>query len=77
MHPFQQQDGGPDVILTRPDLHSLRSIGGDGNHMFRSLSYVISGSEEHRFEIQLAIVAHMLIIPHLVSGIGPDHNRNC
>ena len=56
MHPFQQQDGGPDVILTRPDLRFLRSIGGDGNCMFRSLSYVISGSEEHHFEIRLAIV---------------------
>ena len=44
--------------------------------MFRSLSYVISGSEEQHFEIRLAIVAHMLTIPHLVSGIGPDGNRN-
>ena len=76
MRPFQRQDGGPDVILTRPDLHSLRFIGGDRNCMFRSLSYVISGSEEHHFEIRLAIVAHMLSIPHLVCGIGPDGNRN-
>ena len=64
------------MILTRPDLRSLRSIGGDGHCMFCSLSYVISGSEEHHFEIRLAIVAHMLTIPHLVSGIGPDSNRN-
>ena len=28
---FRQQDGGPDVILTRPDLRSLKSIGKDGN----------------------------------------------
>ena len=62
VRPFQWQDGGPDVILTRPDLRSLRSIGGDGNCMFRSLSYVILGSEEHHFEIRLAIVAHMLTI---------------
>ena len=70
--PFQWQDGGPHVILTRSDLRSLRFIGGDGNCM----SYVISGSEEQHFEIWLAIVAHMLTVPHLVSGIGPDGNRN-
>ena len=31
---FQWQDGRPDVVLTRPDLRSLRSIGGDGNCLF-------------------------------------------
>ena len=76
MRPFQWQNGGPDNILTRPDLHSLRSIVGDGNCMFRSLCYVISGSENQHFEIRMAIVAHMLSIPHLLSGLGPDGRRN-
>ena len=53
VRPFQWQDGGPHVILTRQDLRSLRSIGGDGNCMFRSLSYVILGSEEQHFEVRL------------------------
>ena len=39
MRPFQRQDGGPHVILTRPDLHSLRFIGGERYCMFRSLTY--------------------------------------
>ena len=54
MRPFQRQDGGPDVILTRPNLCSLRYIGRDGNRMFRSLSYVMLGSEDQHFEIRMA-----------------------
>ena len=38
--------------------------------------YIVSGSEDQHFELRSAIVAHMRTIPHLVSGIGPDGNRN-
>ena len=76
LHPFCRQDGGPHVVLTRPDLRSLKSIGADGNCMFRALSYIVSGSENQHLEVRNAIVAHMRTIPHLVSGIGPDGNRN-
>ena len=76
VHPFQRQDGGPHVILTRPDLRTLKSIAGDGNCMFRALSYIISGSETQHFDLRSAIIAHMLSIPDLVSGIGPDGRRN-
>ena len=70
IHPFQLQDGAPDAVLTRPDLCSLRSVAGDGNCLFRTLCYIITGSKDS------AIVAHMRSIPELVSGIGPDGNRN-
>ena len=46
---FQHQDGGPDTILTRPDCRTLRKIVGDGNCLFRSLSYIITGSEDQHF----------------------------
>ena len=65
VRPFQCQDGGPHVVLTKPDLRSLRSIGGDGNCLFRALCYIISGSQDQ----------HMLTIPDLLSGTGPDGNR--
>ena len=39
--------GGHDVILTRPHRCRLRSIGGDGNCLFRALSYIVTGSEDH------------------------------
>ena len=64
------------MILTRPDMCSLRSIGGDGNYLFRTLWYIISGSETQHGELRRAIVAHMTTIPFLVSATGPDGNRN-
>ena len=76
IHSFQRQDGGSDVVLTRPDLHSLKSIGKDGNCLFRALCYIISGSEDQHLQLRAAIVAHMRSIADLVSGIGPDGNRN-
>ena len=76
VRPFQRRDGGSHVILTRPDLRSLRSIGGDGNCLFRALCYIISGSEGQHEDLRSAIVAHMLSIPELVCGTGPDGNRN-
>lgn len=48
---FHWQDGGPDVVLTRPDLCALTSIGADGNCLFRALCYIISGSEDQHLEI--------------------------
>ena len=65
-----------DFNKTRFTFLKVHTVGGERNCMFRSVSYVISGSEEQHFEIWLAIVAHILTIPHLVSGIGPDGNRN-
>ena len=76
IRPFQRQDGGPDTILTRPDLRSMKSVGGDGNCLFRALCYIISGSEHQHLQVRAAIVAHMRSIADLVSGFGPDGNRN-
>ena len=78
VRPFQRQDGGSDMILTRADMRSLRSIGGDGNCLFRALCYIISGSEAQHGELRRAIVAHniMRTITFLVSGTEPDGNRN-
>ena len=64
------------VILTRPIAASLKRIGGDGNCLYRSFSYIITGSEAQHFELRSAIVAHMLSIPHLLCGIGIDGHRN-
>ena len=68
--------GGPDVVLTRPDDMSLKKIVGDGNCLFRSLCYIITGSQSQHFELRCAIVAHMLSIPNLMCGLGSDGHRN-
>ena len=73
---FMCVSGGPDVILTRPITSSLKKIGGDGNCLFRSLCYIITGSQAQHFELRTAIVAHMLSIPHLLCGLGSDGHRN-
>ena len=62
VRPFECTSGGPNVVLTRPITTSLKRIGGDGNCLYRSFSYIITGSEAQHFELRSAIVAHMLLI---------------
>ena len=50
--------GGGDVPLTRPDTNVVKKIAPDGNCMFRSLSYIVTGSEEHHDAIRAKIVEH-------------------
>ena len=57
-------------------MQSLKSIGGDGNCLFRALCYIISGLKDQHLQVHAAIVAHMWSIDDLVSGIRPDDNRN-
>ena len=76
IRPFRCAPGGPDVILTRPNTASLKRIGGDGNCLFRSLCYIITGSEAQHFELRSAIVAHMFNISNLLCGLGSDGHQN-
>ena len=69
--------GGPDTILTRPDCRSLKRIVGDGNCLFRSLCYIITGSEQQHFALRTAIIYHILSFPHLFVGSGADGLPNC
>ena len=50
---------------------------GDGNCLFRSLSYIIIGSEDQHLSLHIAIVQHMLSIPHMLLGHGSDGQPNC
>ena len=51
--------GGLHVPLTAPT--SVRSIRGDGNCFFRSLSYIITGCEEQHKSVRRAIVRHEVL----------------
>ncbi|XP_052276203.1 uncharacterized protein LOC127875286 isoform X2 [Dreissena polymorpha] len=42
---------------------ATESIIGDGNCFFRSLSYIITGSESQHFQVRKAVCAHMHVIP--------------
>ena len=35
---YQCQDGGTNVILTRPNMSTLQNVYGDGNCLFRAFS---------------------------------------
>ena len=52
----QCDPGGPDVRLKPPTF--FRRIAGDGNCLFRSLSYAVTGSESQHSEIRRLIVNH-------------------
>ena len=70
------QPGGPDIVLTRPDLRSLRNVGADGNCYFRALSYIITGSETQHMEIREGILSYMLTIQHLLIGRDSTGHAN-
>ena len=74
--PFERESGGPDVILTLPDTSSIRHIRGDGNCLFRALSFIITGSESQHSKVRSSIVAHMFNIPELLTGHGADGHHN-
>ena len=51
-----------------PDACRLRRSSGDGNCLFRSFSYIITGSESGHLAIRRAILRHMVDIAHLLLG---------
>ena len=56
--------GVPEVTLTCP--RTTHSIQGDGNCLFRTLSFIITGSEEQQTLVCEAILHHMLQIAHFM-----------
>ena len=62
--------GGPNVSLKPPDTHTIRRITGDGNCLFRSFSYIITGSEEQHMAVRQAICNHMVEIAHFLFATG-------
>ena len=58
--------GGPDVALTSPDPRTVKHIAGDGNCLFRSFSYIITGSDDQHMTVRAAILNHMVSIAHFL-----------
>ena len=67
-------EGGPNVPLTRP--RRVKSILGDGNCLFRSFSYVITGTERQHAQVREAILSHLRNIEHWMIGhhISPEYS---
>ena len=60
--------GGPHVPLTPPDPCRIKTITADGNCLFRSLSYIITGSQEQHMHLRRVILDHMVHIAHFLLG---------
>ena len=61
-----RDEGGPNVPLTRP--LRVKSIQSDGNCLFRSLSYIITGSESQHAQVREAILHHLVHIEDFMIG---------
>ena len=64
-------EGGPNVPLTYPRRYRL--IKGDGNCLFHSFSYLITGIERQHTQVHRAIVNHLHVteywmLPHFSDG---------
>ena len=67
---YDRAIGSSDTILTLPDRRSVKVMLSDHNCLFRSLTYVLTGSQEDHFLMRSLICAHMysitnLVLPHI------------
>ena len=60
--------GSGNMPLTCPDKNKIKTIVGDGNCMFRSLSYIITGSQAQHERLRTKIIQHMHGIAPLIIG---------
>ena len=60
--------GGPDAAIKPPDACTVKHIRGDGNCLFRSFSYLITGSEDEHDAASAAIVSYMLTTGQFLVG---------
>ena len=68
--------GSADTVLTRPNLRGLKQISGDGNCLFRAISFIITGSEEQYFILRSVVISYMISMSHLLVGRRSDGHRN-
>ena len=62
------RQGGAALVLKRPQ--NTQNIRGDGNCLFRSFSYLITGNQTHYHGVRLAIVAQMRSIQTFIISNG-------
>ena len=62
--PNRVTSGGPDIDLKPPN--GFKGIGGDGNCLFRTFSFILTGSEDQHMAVREAILDHMVRTAHLL-----------
>lgn len=72
---YNNTRGSRNTILTKPS-RLLRVIG-DGNCLFRCMSYVLTGSQDHQMQVRSRVCSHMHSIANLVlTHISHDSTHN-
>ena len=66
IHGNKLSPGSPTTPLTAPNRTTIRKILGDGNCLFHSFSYLITGTEDQHMAVRLAILDHLKKIEHLI-----------
>ncbi len=69
----QSETGGTNVALKRPDLRTVKRIEPDGNCLFRSFVYIITGLEDQHMAVRAVILNHMVDMAHFL--LGPHITR--
>ena len=54
------------MLLTPPDKRTVTHINPDGNCLFRSFSFLITGSENQHMAVRAMILEHMFRVSHLL-----------
>ena len=62
--PNRVTPGGPDTDLKPPN--QFKRIAGDGNCLFRTFSFILTGSEDQHMAVRQAILDHMVRTAHLL-----------
>ena len=64
--------GSPTMPLTAPNMQKNKRIRGDGNCLFRSFSYLITGTQRQHRAVRQAIVDHMMEIEGDLTALSLD-----
>ncbi len=70
---YDRSSGSSDTPLTAPTAPCVQHILGDGNCLFRSLSFVLTGSQQSHMNVHLLICEHM----HTISRLMLSHISPC
>ena len=70
---YDRSSGSSDTPLTAPTARCVQHILGDGNCLFRSLSFVLTGSQQSHMNVRSLICEHM----HKISRLMLSHISPC
>ena len=71
---YTRSIGSSTTILTKPNMQTKKVMLGDGNCLFRSFSYVLTGSQEYHLDVRTLICHHMTTISDLVEQHTHPHS---